>query len=103
MDSHKQPIEALKAEGDALKVQGSPEEQRIVDRWVEDTRKRYEDLKFTLDEREVSGCGLFKCRLLKCIVCTVSLNMHVHMQVVNYLFTFEACACSCRLVHAYGR
>ncbi len=53
VESHQEPISQLKAEGDALKGQGNQEDQRVVDRWLGDILKRYEDLTFSLDEREV--------------------------------------------------
>ncbi len=53
MESHRDPISQLRAEGEALKKQGSVGDQRVVDRWLGDIHKRYEDLEFSLDEREV--------------------------------------------------
>lgn len=58
MDSHEEPITQLKAEGEALKKQGGQEEQRVVERWLGDILKRYEDLRFSMDEREVSEVEL---------------------------------------------
>ncbi len=55
MENHEEPISQLEAEGEALKEQGSVEDQRVVDRWLGDILKRYEDLKFSLDEKEVSS------------------------------------------------
>lgn len=54
MRSHEGQIEAVRAKGNALKAQGSTEDKKIVDRWVGDLLKRYDDLNFTLDEKEVS-------------------------------------------------
>ena len=51
--SHKDPIEALNAEGSELKTRASSEDQRMVDRMLGDVRKRYEDLDFTLEEKKV--------------------------------------------------
>lgn len=52
--SHKEPIDALSAEGSELKTRASSEDQRMVERWVGDVKKRYEDLDFTLEEKKVS-------------------------------------------------
>jgi hypothetical protein len=51
--SHEAQIEAVKAKGHALKSQGTPEDKKMVDRWVGDLVKRYDDLSFTLDEKDV--------------------------------------------------
>lgn len=53
VQSHEAEIEAVKAKGNALKSQGSPEDKKMVDRWVGDLLKRYDDLNFTLDEKNV--------------------------------------------------
>ena len=47
-------MEAVRAKGSALKSQGSTEDKKMVDRWVGDLLKRYDDLNFTLDEKNVS-------------------------------------------------
>ena len=68
MNSHEPQIEAVKAKGHALKSQGTPEDKKMVDRWVGDLVKRYEDLSFTLDEKDVchsTAYGLrFMCLLM---------------------------------------
>ncbi len=51
--SHEGEIEAVKAKGAAVKAQGSTEDRKMVDRWVGDLLKRYDDLNFTLDEKNV--------------------------------------------------
>ena len=51
--SHEGQIEAVKAKGEAVKAQGSTEDKKMVDRWVGDLLKRYDDLNFTLDEKNV--------------------------------------------------
>lgn len=53
--SHEDQIEAVRAKGSALKSQGSTEDKKMVDRWVGDLLKRYDDLNFTLDEKNVSS------------------------------------------------
>ena len=52
--SHEDQIDAVKAKGRVLKSQGSTEDKKMVDRWVGDLLKRYDDLNFTLDEKQVS-------------------------------------------------
>ena len=58
VQSHEAGIEAVKTKGNALKSQGSPEDRKMVDRWVGDLLKRYDDLNFTLDEKDVC---LYQC------------------------------------------
>lgn len=52
--SHEDQIEAVKGKGAALKSQGTPEDKKMVDRWVGDLLKRYDDLNFTLEEKKVN-------------------------------------------------
>lgn len=51
--SHKESIDLLEKEGGELQSQASPKEQTMVNRQVGDVKKRYDDLNFTLDEKEV--------------------------------------------------
>ena len=51
--SHKAQIEAVKARGGALKEQGSPEDKKMVDRWIGDLLKRFDDLNFIMEEKKV--------------------------------------------------
>lgn len=52
--SHEAQIEDVKVKGAALKAHGSPEDKKMVDRWVGDLLKRYDDLNFVLEEKKVS-------------------------------------------------
>ena len=52
--SHEAQIEDVKVKGSALKAQGSPEDKKMVDRWAGDLLKRYDDLNFVLEEKQVS-------------------------------------------------
>lgn len=58
--SHEGQIEAVKERGLALKGQGTPEDRKMVERWLGDLLKRYDDLNFTLDEKNV--CRFSYCR-----------------------------------------
>ena len=51
--AHKESIDILESEGQELNPQASPEDQTMVNRLVGDVNKRYDDLNFTLEEREV--------------------------------------------------
>ena len=62
--SHEPQIEAVKVKGDTLKGQGTTEDRKMVERWVGDLLKRYDDLNFTLEEKNV-------CR--RCLLGLVSL------------------------------
>lgn len=60
MQTHEAQIEAVKAKGHALKCQGTTEDKKMVERWVGDLVKRYDDLSFTLEEKNVTlrvPCG----------------------------------------------
>lgn len=52
--SHEDKIESVRTKAAAVKSQGTPEDKKMVDRWVGDIIKRYDDLNFTLDEKEAS-------------------------------------------------
>ncbi len=51
--SHEAQIEDVKEKGAALKAQGSPEDKKMVDRWVGDLLKRYDDLNYVMEEKKV--------------------------------------------------
>ena len=51
--SHGPQIEEVKAKGSPLKAQGSPEDKKMVDRWVGDLLKRYDDLNYVMEEKKV--------------------------------------------------
>ena len=53
MQSHEEPIEALRLEGNELKTQGSPEDGKKVDHWVEDLHQRLDELCGAIDDRQV--------------------------------------------------
>ena len=53
MQSHQEPIEALRDEGEALRAQGTPDDGKKVDHWVEDLGQRWEELSGAAEEREV--------------------------------------------------
>lgn len=44
-----------------MKAQGSTEDKKMVDRWVGDLLKRYDDLNFTLDEKNVRNYHVVQC------------------------------------------
>ena len=50
---HQEPIEALRSEGDGLKGQGSPDDGKKVDHWVNDLAQRWDELGGATDERQV--------------------------------------------------
>lgn len=54
MEAHSGDVEALQLAGEEVKDQGTPEEQRMVDRWVSDVSQRWEGLKLELEEKQVS-------------------------------------------------
>ena len=53
MNAQREPIEALKVKAESLKQYGTPEDCRMMDRWVGDVVKRYDDLQATLEEKQV--------------------------------------------------
>ena len=53
MQSHQEPIEALRLEGNELKTQGSPEDGKKVDHWVDDLYQRWDELCGAIDDRQV--------------------------------------------------
>ena len=54
VESHRQPIEALNEEGVGLKAQGSPDDCKKLDHWIEDTMQRWEELSGAVEDKEVS-------------------------------------------------
>lgn len=53
MQSHQEPIEALRVEGNELKTQGTPEDGKKVDHWVDDLAQRWDELGGAIDDRQV--------------------------------------------------
>ena len=53
MQSHEETLEALRAEGADLKSQGSPDDVKRVDHWVEDLATRLDELEGAIDDRQV--------------------------------------------------
>lgn len=53
MLSHRDSIDALKVEGEGIKGQGNPEEQKMVDQWVRDIEQRWLDLCGALEDKQV--------------------------------------------------
>ena len=53
VQSHSKPIAQLRAEGEAVRRQSSPEEQVMVDHWVADVEQRCGELSAVLDEKQV--------------------------------------------------
>ena len=53
VQSHQDPIDALRSEGDELKSQGSPDDGKKVDHWVNDLAQRWDELGGATDERQV--------------------------------------------------
>ena len=73
VDSHQDPIEALGEEGTELKTQGTPEDGKKVDHWVEDVVQRWEELSGAVEEKEVSSitclCDCEDLRPAICVAC----------------------------------
>ena len=65
MQSHQEPIEALRLEGNELKTQGSPEDGKKVDHWVDDLYQRWDELCGAIDDRQV--CLIAMCYVHLCI------------------------------------
>jgi len=78
--SHGPQIEEVKAKGDPLKAQGSPEDKKMVDRWVGDLLKRYDDLNYVMEEKKVSQIYRSGRKEKKAIKRTISL---LSLQKVN--------------------
>ena len=53
VQSHQEPIESLRSEGEELKTQGGPDDMKRVDHWVEDLAQRWDELAGTADDRQV--------------------------------------------------
>ena len=64
--AHEAQIEVMRAKGNTLKIQGSPEDKKMVDRWIGDLLKRYDDLNFTLEEKKVSSKQALCCYMAMC-------------------------------------
>ena len=50
---HEEGLEALRGEGEELKGQGTPDDQKRVDLWVEDLAQRLDELGGAIDDRQV--------------------------------------------------
>ena len=61
VQSHQEPIESLRSEGDLLKTQGSPDDGKRVDHWVEDLAQRWDELAGTVDEKQVHVYTYMNC------------------------------------------
>ena len=53
VQSHEEGLEALRGEGEELKGQGTPDDQKRVDLWVEDLAQRLDELGGAIDDRQV--------------------------------------------------
>ena len=64
---YKPSIEALEVTAVELKKQGSPEEQGMVDRWLDSVHQRWQDVVGAMEERKVcvDGKGRRPCILLR--------------------------------------
>ena len=61
VEAHQEPIEALRSEGEELKVQGSPDDGKKVDHWVNDLAQRWDELGGAVDDRMVLLILLIPC------------------------------------------
>ena len=61
VQSHEEALEVLRGEGEELKSQGGPDDQKRVGHWVEDLAQRLDELGGAVDDRQV-GVSYDSCK-----------------------------------------
>ena len=82
VQSHEEGLAALRGEGEELKGQGTPDDQKRVDLWVEDLAQRLDELGGAIDDRQV--CIIIKTQT----VIGTNLN-EIELSLVTCVLTYK--------------
>ena len=80
MLGYKPSIDALGVTASELKRQGSPDEQGMVEQWVDGVLQRWEDVVGAMEERKVckgQGCVCVCVCVCMCEACAKGVRVHV--------------------------